>query len=137
MQIVTWIFLVVTALIFLVGIVALAVSGWGFYRLISNTTPLLTETRDNVQDLGDLAANTVGRVADTVDLVELRVSQTMAQATQGGVSATKQALSVGTILAGIYMASRVFGMAREQFRAPNKNNRSKKNTNKKDKRGRG
>ena len=116
MQIINWIFLIVTALIFVVGIVSLAVSGYGFYRLVSEAAPLLDETKDNVQDLGDLTANTVGRVADTVDLVELRVSQTMAQATQGGISATKQALSVGTILAGIYMASRVFGMARQQFK---------------------
>ena len=116
MQIVYWFFLILTGLGFVVGTVSLAVSGWGFYRLVSETTPLLEETKDNIQDLGDLAANTVGRVADTVDLVELRVSQTMAQATQGGASATKQALGVGTALAGIYMASRVLGLARQQFR---------------------
>lgn len=116
MQIVTWIFLILTALIFVVGIVALAVSGLGFYRLVSETAPFLDETKDNVQDLGDLAASTVGRVADTVDLVELRVSQTMAQVTQGGASAAKQALGVGTVLAGIYMASRVIGLARQQYK---------------------
>ncbi len=116
MQIVYWIFLILTGLIFVVGIVALTISGVGFYRLVSETAPFLDETKDNVQDLGDLAANTVGRVADTVDLVEMRVSQTMAQATQGGISATKQALSVGTVLAGIYMASRVLGLARQQFK---------------------
>jgi hypothetical protein len=109
-------FIIVSTFSFISGIIWLVVSACGLARLVSRAMPLLTETKDNIQDLGDLSANTIGRASDTMDLVELRVSQAMGNAAQGGTSVTKQALSVGTALAGLYMASRVIGTLRGQFR---------------------
>lgn len=109
-------FITISTCAFVSGIVWLVVSVFTVARLALRVTPLLTETKDNIQDLGDLSANAVGRVSDTMDLVELRVSQAMGNAAQGGTSAAKQALSVGTALAGLYMASRVMGTLRSQFR---------------------
>ena len=102
----------VSGLAFLGGIVWLVVSGWVGYRLLAELLPLLAETRNQVQDLGDLAASTVGRASDTMDIVEMRVSETMGQATQAGVSVTKQALGFGSALAMIYMDSRGISLLR-------------------------
>jgi hypothetical protein len=113
----------VSIIAFITGIAWLAVSGFLGFRILSALMPLLTETRSQVQDLGDLAASTVGRAAETVELVELRVSQTMGQATQGSVSVTKQALGLGSIIAGFYMASRFAGLLREQWRGGRKRGR--------------
>ena len=77
--------------------------------------PLLDETRDQIQDLGDLAANTVGRASESMDLVELRVSQAMGQAAQGSAAATNQAMGVGSVLAGIYVVSRLATLLRGTF----------------------
>ena len=78
--------------------------------------PLLDETRDQIQDLGDLAANTVGRASESMDLVELRVSQAMGEAAQGSAAATNQAMGVGSVLAGIYVVSRLANLLRGTFR---------------------
>jgi hypothetical protein len=103
---------VISAIGFLVGSVWLLVSAWVGWQLLSQLLPMLTETRGQVQDLGDLAANTVGRASDTLDVVERRVSETMGQANLGGVAAGRQALGVGTAIAGIYMVSRMVTLLR-------------------------
>ena len=108
-------FIIVSTFSFVSGIIWLIVSACGLAGLVSKVMPLLAETHDNIQDLGDVSANTVGRVSDTMDLVELRVSQAMGNAAQGGKSVTKQALGVGTALAGLYMASRVVSTLRGQL----------------------
>ena len=122
-------FIIVSTFSFVSGILWLVVSACGLARLVSRVMPLLTETHDNIQDLGNLSANTVGRVSDTMELVELRVSQAMGNAAQGGKSVTKQALGVGTALAGLYMASRVVGVLRGQLRdsKPGKVKRKRRN----------
>ncbi|HLK55131.1 MAG TPA: hypothetical protein VKU00_01120 [Chthonomonadaceae bacterium] len=100
---------------FAIGSVALLVSGVVFGSLVSRLLPLLTETHQQVQDLGDLASNTVGRAADTMELVEMRASQTMGQAAQAGKTLSQRALSVGTTLAGAYMVVRFIQTVRRQW----------------------
>ncbi len=121
-------FIVASTIAFVSGIVWMLASAGALAALMGRLLPLLTETRDNIQELGDLSANTVGRAADTMELVELRVSQAMGSATQAGVSVRKQALGVGTALAGLYMATRVIGALRQQFgdAKPNMGKRKRK-----------
>jgi hypothetical protein len=109
-----WGWFLASGLAFCFGIVWLAVSSWVGYQLLRELLPLLSDTRHQIQDLGDLAANTVGRASDTMEIVEMRVSETMGQATQAGVSVTKQALGFGSALAGLYMISRVASLLRGQ-----------------------
>ena len=110
-------FIWASAFAFFMAIVWLIVSSAGLFTLIVRIIPLLTETKDNIQDLGDLTANTVGRASDTMDLVELRVSQAMGSAAEAGSSVTKQALSVGTLLVSAYMAVRIVGMLYSQSKS--------------------
>src|SRR4051812_31556801 len=81
--------------------VMLLVAGFVLVRILGGLLPLLDETRNQVQDLGDIAAGTLGHVAETMDIVETRVSQTMGQAAISGKAAAGQALGVGTTLTGI------------------------------------
>ena len=123
-------FIVVSTIAFVSGIVWMLASVGALAALVSRILPLLTETRENIQELGDLSANTVGRAADTMELVELRVSQTMGSAVQAGVSVRKQALSVGTALAGVYMATRVISALRQQFGSAKPDQKSNKSRQK-------
>ena len=108
--------LVVSFAAFLLGILAYLVSFFVMGQMARVILPLLDETRDQIQDLGDLAANTVGRASESMELVELRVSQAMGQAAQGSSAATQQAMGVGSVLAGIYVVSRIATLARGAFR---------------------
>jgi hypothetical protein len=100
---------------FILASISLLVSGILIARIIRSLLPLLDTTRTQVQDLGDLTANTVGRAADTVDMVEIRVTQAMGQAAQAGSEATQQVLGVGSALAGIYIAIRIVQTVRGYF----------------------
>lgn len=100
---------------FVAAICLFLVSGVCFIGLLRQVIPLLDETRNQVQDLGDLAANTVGRANESLEIVEARVSQTLGQAALSGKEAAKQALGVGTVLAGGYLAVRLVGMLREML----------------------
>ena len=93
------------------------VSGFVLARILGQVLPLLDDTRNQVQDLGDLAASTVGHASEAMDIVESRVSQTMGQAALSGKAAANQALGVGTALTGIYMASRLIGSVRKMWKA--------------------
>ena len=106
----------VSIVAFAIGGAALLVSGAVFAGIAGRLIPLLDETHQQVQDLGDLASNTVGRASDTMDLVEMRVSQTMGQAAQAGKSASQQALGLGTTLAGAYMIVRFVQAIRTQWK---------------------
>ena len=108
--------LVISFLAFCFGIVAYIVSLGIMGQMARVMLPLLDETRDQIQDLGDLAANTVGRASESMELVELRVSQAMGQAAQGSSAATQQAMGVGSVLAGIYVVSRIATLLRGAFR---------------------
>jgi hypothetical protein len=104
-----------TGIAFIVASISLLVSGILLARVLSALLPLLDTTRTQVQDLGDLTANTVGRAADTADMVEIRVSQAMGQAAQAGSEATQQVLGVGSALAGLYLVVRIVQTARGYF----------------------
>ncbi len=104
----------------------LAISGFLIARMIGGVLPLLTDAKSQVQDLGDLAANTVGRASDTMELVELRVSQAMGQATQAGTAVSKQAVGVGGVLAGVFLASRIAGLLRNQLSPKRKSRRKRR-----------
>ena len=91
---------------FVSAILYLLISMFVVWRLTGSVVPLLTETRKQIQDLGDLAANTIGQAEDTMEIIEVRTSQTMGQATLAGRAATRQALGLGTILAGLYVVAR-------------------------------
>jgi len=101
---------------FVIGSIALIVSGVVFGQIFGKMLPLLSDTHQQVQDLGALASNTVGRAEDTMELVELRVSQTLGQATQGSKTVSQQALGLGTTLAGAYMIVRFIQTVRQQWR---------------------
>ena len=110
---VAWFWISIVA--FVAAIALLLVSGFCFVGLLTQVIPLLDETRNQVQDLGDLAANTVGRANESLEIVESRVSQAMEQAAVSGKDAAKQALGVGTVLAGGYLVVRLIGMVRDTF----------------------
>lgn len=99
------------------GTVLFLVSGFILARIASQVLPMLDETRNQVQDLGDLAASTVGSAAETMDILESRVSQTMSQVNVSGKAAANQALGVGTALSGLYLVVKVVGGLRTMFQA--------------------
>ena len=103
---------VVSTIAFLCATLALLTAGFVFLSILGRLTPLLQDTHDEILDLGDIAANTVGHASDTLDIVEQRVSETLRQAEIGAKSATNQVVGVGTALAGIYLVSRFIGMLR-------------------------
>ncbi len=97
---------------FVVATLSLLTAGFVFLSVLGKLSPLLQDTHDEIQDLGDIAANTVGYASDAMDIVELRVSETLAQVETGAKTATNKVLGVGTALAGVYLASRFFGILR-------------------------
>lgn len=96
-----------TAALFIFGLLFLLISAFVFARIGGQVFPLLADTQREIQDLGDLAANTVGRAADTAEIVELRVTQAMGQAVDAGNTVRHQALGAGVALAGLYIATRL------------------------------
>ena len=102
---------------FVSATVVFCVSGFVLLRLLNQLVPLLDDTKNQVQDLGDLAASTVGHASDAMDIVEARVSQVMGQAALSGKSAANQALGVGTALTGLYMVTRLIGAVRKTWQA--------------------
>jgi hypothetical protein len=103
---------IVSTIAFICAILALLTTGFVFLNVLGRLTPLLQDTHDEILDLGDLAANTVGHASDTLDIVELRVVETMGQAEAGAKAATNQVIGIGSALAGLYLVSRFFGMLR-------------------------
>ncbi|MCW3096272.1 MAG: hypothetical protein JWL77_1890 [Chthonomonadaceae bacterium] len=97
---------------FVCAILALFATGFVFLSLLGKLAPLLQDTHDEILELGDIAANTVGYASDTLDIVEQRVSETMGQAEIGAKSASTQVIGVGAALAGLYLVSRFIGMLR-------------------------
>jgi len=91
---------------FITAILYLLVSMFVLWRISGSLAPLLTETKSQIQDLGDLAANTIGQAEDTMEIIETRTSQTMGQAALAGRATTRQALGLGTVLAGLYVVAR-------------------------------
>jgi hypothetical protein len=110
----------VSAVALICGTALLLVSGFVLMRVLGQVLPLLDETRNQVQDLGDLAAGTVGHAAETMDILEMRVSQTMGEVQVSGKAAANQALGVGTALSGIYLAVKLVGAIRTMFQAKHK-----------------
>lgn len=108
---------VVSFIAFICATLALLATGFVFVSILGRVVPLLQDTHTEILDLGDIAANTVGHAADTLDIVEQRVSETMGQAEIGAKSATNQVVGVGTALAGLYLASRFLGMLRGAVKA--------------------
>jgi hypothetical protein len=102
---------------FACGIVLFLVSGFILLRILSQVLPMLDETRNQVQDLGDIAAGTVGHASETMDILESRVAQTMGQVSVSGKAAANQALGVGTAISGIYLAAKLVGSLRSMFQA--------------------
>lgn len=96
----------ISAIAFIFASLYLLTSGYVIWRITGSLVPLLTETKSQIQDLGDLAANTIGQAEDTMEIIEMRTSQTMGQAALAGRATTRQALGLGTILAGLYVVAR-------------------------------
>ncbi len=103
---------ILSTVAFCCAIMALFATGFVFLSVLGKLAPLLEETHDEILDLGDIAATTVGHASDTLDIVEQRISETMDQAEIGAKSASTQVIGVGTALAGIYLVSRFVGMLR-------------------------
>lgn len=115
---IAWFWISLVAFILAIGL--FLVSGFVLARILSQVLPLLDDTKNQVQDLGDLAASTVGHASETMDIVETRVSQAMGQAAISGKAAGQQALGVGTALAGLYMATRLVGTLRGMWESKHK-----------------
>lgn len=107
----------VSGIAFGLSAVTLLLSGFVLVRILGQVLPLLEDTRRQVTDLGDLAADTIGHASEAMDIIESRVGQTLGQAEVSGRATAGQALSVGTALTGLYMASRAFGAVRGAFAA--------------------
>lgn len=103
---------IISSVAFVVASVALLTTGFVFLSLMGKLAPLLQDTHDEILDLGDLAAETVGHASDTLDLIEQRVNETMTQAEVGAQSAKSQVIGIGTTIAGIYLVTRFIGMLR-------------------------
>jgi hypothetical protein len=110
----------ISAAALLCGTVLLIVSGLVLTRILGQIIPLLDETRNQVQDLGDLAAGTVGHAAETMDILDRRVAETMGQVNISGKAAANQALGVGTALSGIYLVVKLGGAIKSMFQAKQK-----------------
>lgn len=105
-----WFYL--SGLAFLSGILWLLISAWVGARIIGKLLPMLDESQREIQQLGDLAANTLNSATDTMDLVEERIEATLGQAARGGREANGPALTAGVAVAGIYLATRILPMLR-------------------------
>jgi len=103
---------ILSTVAFSCAILALFATGFVFLSLLGKLSPLLQDTYDEILDLGDIAATTVGHASDTLDIVEQRVSETMGQAEIGAKSASNQVIGIGTALAGFYLLTRCIGMLR-------------------------
>lgn len=101
-----------SAVAFFVASLWLIVSLFVFAQILRRLFPLIDDLRGNVVEMGDLASHTVTQASLTMDMVEQRVSQAMSQANAGSALATKQSVGVGTLLTGLYIASRVASMVR-------------------------
>ncbi|HLJ57365.1 MAG TPA: hypothetical protein VKT77_20170 [Chthonomonadaceae bacterium] len=110
-----WFWLSFTA--FVLASAALLVAGYVLLRIVGQLLPLLDQTKHEMIDLGDLASDTMGHASETMDIIEARVEHTLGQAEVSGRATAGQALSVGTALTGIYMASRALGAVRGVFAA--------------------
>lgn len=106
---------VLTSFLAVFGTGALLVSGVMLWRLVAALTPALEDARLRVRQLGDDAAHATGRAADTMAVVESRVSQAMGEANRGGREASRSAMGLGGALAGLYLTSRVVSLLRANF----------------------
>lgn len=106
----------ITVAFFASGFAFMLLSAYAFLRIGEEITPLLAETQRQLQDLGDLAANTVGRAAETADIVEMRVSQAMGQAVEAGGTVRRQTLGVGLAVAGLYVVTHILRSRRKPSR---------------------
>ena len=110
----------ISGIAFLFATLYLLTSATIILLIVGRLSPLLADTKNQIQDLGDLATNTVARTADTMEIVENRVSQAMGQATLAGKDATRQALGLGTVLAGVYVVSRFVQTLRSHLKPSRK-----------------
>lgn len=117
----SWIWL--SFLAFLMASIWLLVSMFVFVQVLRQLFPMMDKLRGNVKEIGDLATHTVSRASLTMDMVEQRVGQAMAQANTGSVEATRQSVGIGTVLTGLYIASRVVGMVRGHRKPQKKSKR--------------
>lgn len=106
----TWIWL--SGAMFVFGIVYLVVSGAVFAALGRAVTPLLGELKTSIQELGDQTTNTIGSAAETMDLVEARVTASARQAVEAGATVREQTVGVGLVMAGVYVATRIVALFR-------------------------
>lgn len=115
-----WVSISITA--FITASLYLIVAGVVTGLLLGRLAPLLDETRQRTQDLGDLATETVAHAADTMQLIEARVEEGMLGAVQAGSLVKRQAVGIGTLVAGLYAISRFAGA----LRVPRRRGRSRR-----------
>lgn len=91
-----------------------------FFLIRNRLGLVLDDLRKGIGELGDTATHTVTRASLTMDMVEQRVGQAMSQANTGSAVAGRQSVGVGTVLTGLYLASRVVGMLRGKAKTKTK-----------------
>jgi len=105
---------VLSSAAFIIAMVGMMVAFFVFGSILRQVCPLLTETRQHIQDLGDATVETVGHASDTMDLVESRVSQTMEQAELAGAATGRLAQNFGPALAGGFLAVYLIKLVRKR-----------------------
>ncbi len=104
---------VLVSVTFLIAILGMMVAFVVLGSILRQVCPLLTETRQHIQDLGDVTVETVGHAADTMDLIECRVSDTMEQVEFTGTATGRLAQSYGPALAGGFLAVYLIKLVRK------------------------
>jgi len=72
--------------------------------ILRQVPPLLTDTRQHIQDLGDVTVESVGRASDTIELIENCVCHTMEQVELAGNQTGRSAQTYAPALAGGFLA---------------------------------
>ena len=103
---------ILSTIAFSIAIAGMVVALFVLGSILGKIIPLLTQTRQHIQELGDLSADTLNHASETMDVVEQRVSQTMRQTTLAGKAVGLQAQSFGSALAGGYFLIRILKMVR-------------------------
>jgi hypothetical protein len=116
-----WVWL--SAFAFLSASVWLIVSFCVFRSILNRLNPVFDELTASVAELGNTASHAVSRASLTMDMVEQRVGQAMSQANTGSAVASRQSIGIGTVLTGLYLATRVAGMLRGKAKTKKKRRR--------------
>jgi|SRR5579871_1291414 len=97
---------------FVLATVALLISAFVLTGILARILPLLSDTRREISELGEMASETVTHAASTMDIIETRVTETMGNAAAASKGSTRQVIGVGAALAGTVLITRFLKLLR-------------------------